>query len=337
MPVNELTILGTEAVAAPRPRRRAVFWLRAAVGALLILLVLRAVEMQGLLATLRSVRPQMIAFALLVMMANFLLKTYRWSFVLRSQRPDIKFTQLARLNFLSLFLGNFLPTSISYDIVRVYYVAKRAVDPRIAISSIFADRMIGHFSIALSALLAFMALKLTGVLAVGPVISSGIVAFLLISLALPSALCNRTVVGWLRAALDRFTGRKLFASVQDFTEHLLFYWQRRPVLVMALGIACLNLLIAVFEYYLVAAAFSAQLSIGYFFLFIPLVIFLSMLPVSIGGIGLVEGGLVFFFSQAGMAAEMCLAVAVLHRALQLVCILPGGAIYILDGVPKLSA
>jgi hypothetical protein len=38
-----------------------------------------------------------------------------------------------------------------------------------------------------------------------------------------------------------------------------------------------------------------------------------------------------------MAAEMCLAVAVLHRALQLVCILPGGAIYILDGVPKLSA
>ena len=335
--MNDLTI--EEAAAVPVSGHRfggVFFWLRAALGGLLILIVLRMIDYQRLMATLISVQPQVIAVALLVMMLNFIIKTYRWSFVLRSQRPDITFLQLARLNFASLFLGNFLPTSISYDIVRVYYVSKCAVDPRVAISSIFADRLIGHFSIAMSALLAFVALKLTGVFAIGPVFSFGIGAFLLLSLGLPLALCNRRVANALRSVLDRFSGRKVFESVQDFSKHLFFYWEHAPVLGKALGIAFLNLLLAVFEYYLIGVAFSAQVSLAYFFLFIPLVIFLSMLPVSVSGIGLVEGGLVLFFSQVGMPPEMCLGLAMLHRALQLVCILPGGAVYILDGLPKFS-
>jgi uncharacterized protein (TIRG00374 family) len=329
--MSELAIQDTASISGTRVGCRPVFWLRAAVGVLLIVLVLRMIDFQRLAVTMISVDPRLLALALMVMAVNFLLKTYRWSFILQSQRPDVTFRQLARLNFISLFLGNFLPSSISYDIVRVYYVAKRAVDPRIAISSIFADRLVGQFSIALTAVLAFAALKSTGVLAIGPMFSFGIVVFLLLSLGLPLALCNVRVISALRTILDRFTGRKLFDSVQDFSKHLLFYGQQTHLMITALGIALLNLLLAVFEYHLIAAGFSAQIPLGFFFLFIPLVIFLSMLPVSVSGIGLVEGGLVFFFSHVGMAAETCLSLALLHRALQLVCVLPGGAVYVLDG------
>jgi len=334
--MNELTIQEAAEIPISRVRFRGGFWLRAAFGALMIVLLLRMIDFQRLFATLTSVDPRPIVLALLVMMLNFLTKTYRWSFVLRSRRPDVSFRQLARLNFVSLFLGNFLPTSISYDALRVYYVSKRAVDPRVAISSIFADRVIGHFSIAISALVAFTALTLRGVFSIRPMLSFGITAFLALSLGLPLALCNRKVVGALRAVLDRFTGRQLFESVQDLAGHLLSYWQQAPVMGKALGIAFFNLLLAVFEYYLIAVGLLAQIPVGYFFLFIPLVIFLSMLPVSVGGVGLVEGGLVFAFSQVGMAAETCLSIAVLHRALQVVCVLPGGALYILDGFPKIS-
>jgi len=293
------------------------------------------IDFQHLVTTLTSVQPQLIGVGLLAMMLNFLIKTYRWSFILRIQRPDIPFAQLARLNFLSLFLGNFLPTSISYDIVRVYYVSRRVVDPRVAISSIFADRMIGHFSVAFAAILAFLALKITGLFDIGWAFSYGITVFLLLSLSLPLALCSTSVVGAIRSVLDRFTGRRLFETVQDFSEHLLAYWQQAPLMSKALAIAFLNLSIAVLEFYLIAEGFSAQVPIGYFFLFIPLVIFLSMLPVSIGGIGLVETGLVFFFSHVGLQTETCLSIALIHRALQLLCVLPGGVIYMFEGIPTI--
>jgi uncharacterized protein (TIRG00374 family) len=289
--------------------------------------------------TLASVQPHLVVAGLLAMLLNYCLKTYRWASILWVQRPDISLGQLARFNFVSIFLGNFLPTSISSDIVRIYYVSQRTADPRAAISSIFADRIIGTFSVAIATIVAFLVLNATGLFPIGSVVSYGVVALLLLSLGVPLVLQRAAVIDGIRLLLDRFTGRKLFEDVKDMSEHLLLYRNRPAVIAKALAVAFLNLFIAVLEFYLVAKGFSAQISIGYFFLFIPLVIFLSMLPVSIGGIGLVEAGLVFFFSKVGMPIETCIGTALLYRALQLTCLLPGAAIYLFDGfsVRELSA
>jgi uncharacterized membrane protein YbhN (UPF0104 family) len=67
------------------------------------------------------------------------------------------------------------------------------------------------------------------------------------------------------------------------------------------------------------------------FVFIPLVIFVATLPVSVGGVGLVEGGLIFFLSKAGMPLQMCLSTSLVYRALQLACLLPGAVIYLCNG------
>jgi hypothetical protein len=55
--------------------------------------------------------------------------------------------------------------------------------------------------------------------------------------------------------------------------------------------------------------------------------------------GLIEAGLVVFFSKIGMPVEMCLGTALVYRALHLTCMLPGAAIYLFNGfsVKQLSA
>ena len=312
-------------------RSTVFFYLRLAFGGLLLAALFRMLDIHSLLLTLASVKPQLVALALLTMTVNLLIKTYRWGFILRMHRPDISFGEIARVNFLSLFIGSFLPTSLSYDMVRIYYVSRRATDPRVAISSIFADRIIGNFSVAITAMLVFAILNITGLFRVGPLLSFGMTMFLLVSLALPLVLRNSAVADGAATFLNRFTGQRLFDGVQELTEHLLLYWNQAPLMSKALALAFLNLGIAVLEFYLIAQAFSAPVSIHYFFLFIPLVVLFSMLPVSIGGIGLVEAGLIFFFVNVGMPAETCLSIALIHRALQLVCQLPGAAIYMFEG------
>jgi hypothetical protein len=334
--MNELAIKHSAALPVRADRSKAFFYLRLAFGALLLAALFRMLNLESLFLTLLSVKPGLIALGLLTMMINLLVKTYRWGMILRRRRPDISFGRLARLNFVSLFIGNFLPTSLSHDFVRIYYVARGAGDARAAISSIVADRVIGNLSVAVAAVSAFVALKFMGLLPIGPVLSYGVLAFLLASLALPLVLVNGAVIGAVRSLLDRFAGRKLFSNVQDLSEHVLFYRKQAPLMGKALAIAFLNLAIAVLEFYLIARSLSVPASIQYFFLFMPLVILFSMLPVSVGGLGLLEAALVFFFTGVGVSAETSVSIALLHRSMQLVCLLPGGAVYLLGGIPRIE-
>jgi glycosyltransferase 2 family protein len=316
-----------------------LFYLRLAVAVLLLLILLSMIDFHHMGLALTSVKPHLIVAGLLSMLLNYGLKTYRWASLVWIRKPDIPFSQLLRFNFLSIFLGYFLPTSLSSDIVRVYYVSRHTADPRAAISSIFADRIIGTFSLAIVTIIAFLILKETQLFPIGSLLSFGIVGFLFLTLALPLTLRSQAVLHGLRWLLDRFAGRKLFESIQDMAEHLRLYGTQPAVITKVLSISFLNLFIAVLEFYLIAKGFSAPVSIGYFFVFIPLVIFLATLPVSMGGLGLIEGGLVLLFSKVGMPVEMCLGTALIYRGLQLTCMLPGAAIYLTNGfsVKELSA
>lgn len=312
-----------------RGRSAVLFYLRLAFGAFLLLLLFRLVDLDRLASTLSAVKPHLILASLAAMLLNYCLKTYRWASILRVQRPDLSLGQVARFNFVSIFLGNFLPSNLSSDIVRIYYISRQTADPGAAISSIFADRIIGNFAVAIATVAAFLALRQSGIFQIGSVLSYGIVALLLLSILVPLILQHPLVINGVKRLFDRFTSQKLFKSLQDMPRHLVLYRNRPALMAQVLALAFLNVFIVVFEFYFIAESFSAQISIGYFFLFIPLLIYLSMLPVSVGGIGLLEAGLVFFFSKAGMPVETCLSTALVFRVLQLGCALPGAMIYLL--------
>ncbi|MBI3393451.1 MAG: hypothetical protein HY039_09730, partial [Nitrospirae bacterium] len=79
--------------------------------------------------------------------------------------------------------------------------------------------------------------------------------------------------------------------------------------------------------------------LAYFFLTLPVVSFVIKLPISIGGLGIGEGGLVVGFIQGGMAYEEALALALVLSFLSLAVALAGGGVALLrpDGAGKGAA
>src|SRR5919108_6033958 len=200
-----------------------LFYLRLGIAGFILLVLLRMVDFHHMGVRLASVKPELIVAGLSIMLLNYCLKTYRWALILWIRRPDISFGQLARFNFVSIFLGSFLPSSVSADIARVYYVSQQTADPRAAISSIFADRIIGTFSLAIVTIAAFLVLLETKLFPMGSLVSYGIVAFLLLTLGLPFTLRTRAVLHSITRLFERFAGRRLFAGVQDMSDHLRSY------------------------------------------------------------------------------------------------------------------
>ena len=312
-------------------KSRAYFFVRLAFGIFLIILLIKIIDFQRLGFVLAKVKLPFIALGFLLVGFNLILKTYRWAFILWSQKHDITFSQLLRFNFMSMFLGHFLPTSISCDIVRFYYLNKYTSDPQNAISSIVMDRIIGIFSIAIVTIIAFIAIQQTNLFKIGPLVSYGIFGCLFLSIGIPLSLQSSALTDWIIRLLRRFNGSKIIKKIQGIFEQFLLYQHKRAVMLKVLLIAFLNLFTAVLEFYVIAGGFSVQISMGYYFLFIPIAIFLSMLPVSVGGIGVLEVSLVYFFSKIGMPVETCVAIALIHRIIVLIGTLPGGIVYVLEG------
>jgi uncharacterized protein (TIRG00374 family) len=319
-------------------RSKMFFSLRLILAAFLLIILAHLIDPHQMAAILSSAQPQLIAAGFLVIMLNFLLKTYRWASILWIQEPDISFGQVIRFNFISMFLANFLPGSIASDLVRFYQVSKYTSQVKGAISSIIVDRIVGIFSTVAITVIALIALRRTDLVQIDSILLYGVFGFLLLSLGIPLFIQHSSLSAGVRRILMRFVGMKLQGKFMSMYESFLLYQNYPLILVEALFISFLNLVVAAFEFYTVALGFYSETPVGYYLIFVPLAIFLSMLPISWGGIGVLEASMVFFFSKVGMSVEMCLSIVIVRRALFLLSTIPGGMLYIIEGFPtrKLS-
>jgi len=317
-----------------RQRSKLLFCLRLAFGVILLLVFLKIVDIDRVKLVLASARLHLIGVAIAGMIMNCFLMTYRWACLLWIQKPNIPFSQLLRFYFISGFLGGFLPTSMSSDFLRIYYTSRRTSDPKGVLSSVVVDRIIGSFSAAIIALMGFIVLQLTDPVQIGSVIPFEVLAFLFLCIGVPLALQNAAVVGTTTELLRRFAGRKWHKKVLNICDSFLLYQNHGALMMKVLLISFLSHTLAILVFYIIAKGFSAEISIMYFFLFIPLAGFVTMLPVSVGGIGIFEGAIVFLFSRAGMSPEMCLSISLVNRALLLIATLPGGVMYLLTGLSR---
>jgi hypothetical protein len=73
------------------------------------------------------------------------------------------------------------------------------------------------------------------------------------------------------------------------------------------------------------------------FAFIPLILLVMLLPVSINGIGPSQVAFVWFFGRAGVPDAQSFALSLLFVALGIVGNLPGGLIYAFGSRPRMPA
>jgi hypothetical protein len=82
--------------------------------------------------------------------------------------------------------------------------------------------------------------------------------------------------------------------------------------------------------YVLGRALGIELSLWRYFIYLPLITAITVLPISLAGIGIREGAFVFFFAQAGVAQAQALALSLLLFAQTLGLALLGGVWYFLS-------
>jgi hypothetical protein len=283
-----------------------------------------------LVDTLASARLGYVVLALALSLLNVALASWRWLMLLRDRHCHVPFARLVRIYFVSGFLANFLPSSMATDGLRVFYAAGYTRDVNTLVSSMVLDRIIGFFAMAVIALLSFAALPLLGALQLGRAVSLSLVGFSIVALALPFVVFHPAVARLVHGILDRWRRFRIVARLAALYDSLLSYRESPRTMAKVTALAIVTTLRGVLLFFVVAKAFSSDVSILYFLLLVPLMSVVESLPLSLAGLGVNEGAIVLYFSQVGMPTEVSASIALIVRAVSIAGTLPGGVLYLFD-------
>jgi glycosyltransferase 2 family protein len=165
-------------------------------------------------------------------------------------------------------------------------------------------------------------------------------AFVVVSLALTGALTLATVLMifserfglWcagtaavLPFAAARRAGAAIIESVRRYAR---FHGQLVNVLAASVGVQVLRIVQA----YCLGRSLGIDAGLTIYFAFIPVILLIMLLPVSINGLGTSQAAFVWFFARVGVDAAPAFALSVLFVALGIVGNLPGGLLYVMKGL-----
>jgi glycosyltransferase 2 family protein len=298
---------------------------RAAVAAGLTAYILWKSHPREVLAALADADWRLIAAAVLLVVVDRALMAYRWVVLLciidPAERPPM--SEVMRIFFVSTFVGTFLPASVGGDAVRAFSMTQLNVRGRDAIASVFLDRMLGVASILLMAALGLvLAQDLTAnrTIVGALVLATAVCAATLLLIFSPRAAAAASRLLALLPQAVRQTGEGILDSVRRYAAY-------RSQLVNVLAGSLAVQVLRIVQAYFLGAGLGIALPLALYFAFVPLILLVMLLPVTVNGIGTSQAAFVWFFGRAGVAAPAAFALSVLFVALGVVGNLPGGLLY----------
>lgn len=301
--------------------------LRAAVSILLLGLLLLNLNLQDLKTAFSNISPGLVVLALSLYLGASLTCVYKWRLILKVQGVTAPYFYLLSLFYIGFFFSNFLPTNFGGDVVKIYKLSRTTGRPVEAASSVVADRVSSTFALLLIAVVP----AVTQLSLLGAKMTALILALFFMSLLIIGLLANADIARRLGnipvLKVNPFGARKYLA---DFYFSLNQFRHHRSTLAILLAISVFYQMLQIVAVYFLALSLGIDLSLLYYFIFIPILQAVSMIPVSINGLGVREGSWVLLFARAGVPSAEAFSMSILSLMVMTATSLLGGVFYLFD-------
>jgi uncharacterized protein (TIRG00374 family) len=262
--------------------------------------------------------------AFVVVFAAVAISAWKWGLVLTWRGVPLPYPRLFRHYLVGLFFNNVLPTTVGGDAVRAWAAARDTGDPPAAVGSVIAERLVAGGALGVTALLGLPFGEVT------PRLVVLVLAFLAVDVAVAGAflvprVADRVALSVLprRLAGARGAVTATIGVVRDALE--------APALVLRLFALSVvfQLLVAAVNACLFEAM-GVPVSLARCVVYTPMIFTVTMLPVSLSGLGVREAAYVFFFGREGIARADAVAASLLFFVVVGLASLPGAPLFALD-------
>lgn len=314
-------------------RRRASFVLRVGLSAGLLLLLLAQVDRPRLLRVLGQADPGAVLLVIALVTADRVLMAWKWWLLVRGREAAVSLWAAVRAYYLASFAGWFLPMTVGADVVRVAALAGGGRTAGL-IASVVLERAVGALGQAVLAAIAVSLLLARG-LGVGPAGGGVWIAFAAVVVAIALFPLSFPVA---RSLADRLGGTgawrlKLAALARAYAD----YGQARTLVLVFFGLTLLEGCLPVAVHLVAGRAVGLAPGVELYVATVPIAFLVARLPVSLGGIGVVELSFVYLAGLLGLARTEALSIALLAEVLTVIALLPGAVAYLWPVGPALTS
>ncbi len=316
--------------------------LRIVFGFLLLVGLVVFAGVDDLVASLAALNAGYVVALIAISVVLIWASAVKWQIFVRAMGHDAHVLTLMKLYTLGYFFNVFTPASIGGDVVRSYHLGAKLESQRDAAVATFLERFTGLLAMALLGVLFVL---------VGSDVTNGLeYAIFLVGAATSavavvcfSATINRVTFGRLRAILAKIlrSERRREAALRILAKlEVGMAAARADKLLLAKGL----LWSVIFHALTVVNTYVAALAVGWespsitgLFVVVPLVLLVSMVPITPNGVGIQEGAFVFLLERIGGTRAQGLGVGIILRAKVMLIALVGWGIWLLMGKEKRAA
>ncbi len=249
---------------------------------------------------------------------------FRWRFLLSSLGINISTREAFYSYLCGLFLNLFFPSFVAGDVFRSFCISRRHGDTGKVASSVLMDRFSGAIALTIVALFAFIFGR-------SIVPNEGVV----IALFFLCVIAGFSSLAIFSKSFFRFLAR-VFKKKPRFEKKLisfhdkLYFFRTNPKVFAKSFLFSLPIqLLLPTAFFVISRAFGVSLGAIYFFIVIPIVAAISLIPITIAGAGTREASAVYFFSLVGIEKSIGLGISLLNLVFLISMGIIGGIFYVI--------
>ncbi|MFH0826784.1 MAG: lysylphosphatidylglycerol synthase transmembrane domain-containing protein [Candidatus Omnitrophota bacterium] len=302
--------------------------LRVGISIILLVLLLKfnKIDMQDLFVQIRKAHKPALALSFLIIFGNFVLCLLRWEMLLKALKIQIPFKRVVTSFSGGLFFNLFMPSTIGGDFLRTIDLAAHTKKPKEVIATVFLDRLSGFIGLVILALgsLAFgwRLIQDKSVLAFIAVIAGLLILILFV-------LFNQAVFSKISRIFANPNAGRIRELLRDLHQEIHYFKGHKKTIFLNVLLSILIQACAPLTFFVIAQAIGLDIHLVYFFIFLPVIGAITLLPISIGGLGLREATTTFFFAKVGVDSYLAVTMSLLNSFFIFVCGGLGGLIYVL--------
>jgi uncharacterized protein (TIRG00374 family) len=291
----------------------------------------------------RHLRPELWLGAVGLFLLAQIASAVRWRLLAQPLGFHLPLRDFINFYFVGMFFNLLLPTAVGGDVVRAWYLDGGSGRRLAAFLSVFVDRFSGLLVLLGLACVADMFCPIALPFWVGTSVwaTAGCAVVGLVSLPAANrylayrgnrnpADCERGCVSAPRSVESgRVTlAQRLCARTLSLSHSLTLFLGRPRLLLTTTFLSLLVQGINVVLVWLIGRAIGAPVPASYYGIVVPMVTLLTLLPISVNGMGVREGGMVLFLAPLGIPSSTALSLALLWFSVFVAASLFGAGIYL---------
>ena len=307
-------------------KRIGIIIIRILISAALIFWILKDTNFKEILSSIESANFLLVITSFSLHFIGYYVSAVRWKLLLNTQGVETKIGYLIKSYLVSTFFNNLLPSIVGGDTIRAYDSYRIGKSKSEAVALIFVDRFLG--------LLVLMFFALLGAFFVAETMSLVpylflwiIVGFLLMILLIWIIFFPSKKFAELVSKIKVPFSAKLQWILEKIINAFWTFKGEKKVLFKVLGLSLILQVNVIIYYFIISVALNFSVPYYYFFLIVPLSIFIMMLPISINGIGLRESAFFFFLAPFAISKPEAIAFAWIEYGMIIILGVVGGIIY----------